>query len=160
MVRENPSVDYVADRLQLRSIYVKSQPKHRLGVIRQRLAQPEIGATKLVTAVSAVEAFARSLVTHTVLNAESDIERVYSSVRNRTPEYLVQDLLDIFKKGDAAAYFQEDTWPLFREAVNFRNQIVHECTYLGQDKYPSLIAAALEVLEALVLIGALNDRKT
>jgi hypothetical protein len=158
MVRANSSVDYVAERLHLRSIYVNSHPKQRLGVIRKRLAQPEIGASKLVTAVSAVEALARSLVVHCTAKDPTDIERVYSKVRSRAPEDLVQDVLGIFGKGDAAAYFLEDTWPLFREAVNFRNQVVHECTYLGQDKYPSLIAAALEVLEAMVSVGALNDR--
>lgn len=158
MVLANASVDYVAERLKLRSIYVNSHPKQRLVVIRQRLAQPEIGATKLVTAVSAVEALARSLVVHSSTKSPADIDRIYSKVRNRAPEALVQDVFNTFQKGAAADHFHEDTWPLFCEAVNFRNQVVHECTYLGQDKYPSLVAATLEVLEELVSIGALNDR--
>lgn len=158
MALSNPSVDYVAERLKLRSIYVNAHPKQRLVVIRQRLAQPEIGATKLVTVVSAVEALARSLVVHSSAKSQADIDRIYSKIRSRAPEALVQDVLNAFQKGGTEGHFHEDTWPLFCEAVNFRNQVVHECTCLGQDKYPSLIAAALEVLEELVSIGALNDR--
>jgi hypothetical protein len=157
MAQANPTVKYETERVKLRAIYVKSPPRQRLGVIRQRLSHPEIGATKLVTAISAVEALARSIVVHSTKKSDSEIDRIYSKVRNRSPEDLVQDVLSIFQECIASAYFQEDTWMLFHEAVSFRNQVVHECTYLGQDKYPSLIAAALEVLEALVTIGKLDD---
>lgn len=157
MVRAKPSVNYKAGRVELRAIYVKSLPRQRLNVIRQRLSHLEIDATKLVTAISAVEALARSLVIHSTTRSDPEIDRIYSKVRNRTPEDLVQDVLRIFQKGVASTYFQEDTWMLFNEAVSFRNQVVHECTYIGQDKYPSLIAAALEVLEALEMMGKLDD---
>lgn len=87
MARSNPEVNYVAERLKLRSIYVNSTPRARLGVIRQclALAEAEIGPTRLVTVVSAVEAFARSIVVHSKAKVSSDIESVYTTFRDRRP---------------------------------------------------------------------------
>lgn len=155
MATARPDIDYVAERLRLRKIYVTSLPHQRLGVIRKRLAQPEIGATRLVTAISAVEALARSLVVHAKAMDPSLIERTYSAHRDSDPESLVAEFLKLHGCREPREHFTQDTWPLFREAINFRNQVIHECTYLGQDKYPSLIEATLEVLEELVRVAKL-----
>lgn len=149
-------IDYVRERLELRRIYVTSSPRQRLIVIRQRLAQPEIGATRLVTAVSSVEALARSLVVHAKAADAAKLEKTYSAYRDRDPESLVAEFLKLKNLPEPRTHFAEDTWPLFREAINFRNQVVHECTFLGQDKYPALIEAALEVLYELVRIADLQ----
>ena len=156
MAIARPDIDYVKERLELRSIYVTSSPRQRLGVIRQRLAQPEIGATRLITAVSSVEALARSLVVHTKTTDQALLEQVYSAHRDRDPESLVAEYLKLSGLLAPRDHFTEDTWPLFREAINFRNQVVHECTYLGQDKYPTLIEATLEVLHELSRIANLE----
>ena len=58
---------------------------------------------------------------------------------------------------DPQTYFKEDTWSLFLSAVGFRNLIVHECTYLGQDKYPSLIQASEDILTSLIILGGLRE---
>ena len=156
MALANPNINYEAERLKLRSIYVNSSPQSRLKVIRQRLAQPETGPTRLVTIVSGVEALARSLVINAKAKSASEIKTAYSSYRDYGPDVLVEHTLKAYGKKAPSEFFSEDTWPLFREAVNFRNLIVHECTYLGQDKYPSLIQAATEVLQTLAIIGGLD----
>src|SRR5690348_12822730 len=46
-------------------------------------------------------------------------------------------------------FFGEDTWRKFGYAVSFRNMLVHECTYLGQDKFPHLSQACQCVLQRL-----------
>jgi hypothetical protein len=61
MTRLNPQVDYAAELQSLRDTYVCGPPQARLTTIRQRLDRDDSGAARLVTAVSAVEALARSL---------------------------------------------------------------------------------------------------
>jgi uncharacterized protein YutE (UPF0331/DUF86 family) len=156
MTIARPDIDYVQERLTLRKIYVTSSPRQRLGVIRQRLNQPEIGATRLVTCVSSVEALARSLVVHAKAVDHTSVEQIYSAHRDRDPESLVAEYLRLANCEEPRNHFTEDTWPLFREAINFRNQVVHECTYLGQDKYPTLIEATLEILEELIRLANLH----
>lgn len=134
------------------------RPQARLNVILERLAHPEIGPTRIVTVVSAVEALARSLVVHARTMTDAEIDSVYHEYRFKDPKALVEKVLIQHGHGDPSVYFVGDTWPLFGHAVNFRNLVVHECTFIGQDKYPSLIEASEEVLSALIKLGGLDDK--
>lgn len=160
MAYANHTLDYATELSDLRNRYVSVHPQSRLNVICKRLAQAEIGPTRLVTVVSAVEALARSLVIHTSSRTKAEIARVYESYRFEKPEMLVKEFLNWHGHLDPEIYFQEDTWSLFLSAVGFRNLIVHECTYLGQDKFPSLIQASEEVLSALIILGGLRKSET
>lgn len=154
MALANPYINYVDELKNLRDVYVSVPPRARLNVIRRRLAQPEIGPTRLVTIVSAVEALARSIAVHARNTAEAEIGSTYATYRYKDPKMLVAEALKLHNFGDPAVYFISDTWLLFGYAVDFRNLVVHECTYLGQDKYPSLIEASEEVLSAMIkLVG-------
>ena len=157
MTYANTTLNYVTELSDLRSVYVSANPQSRLYVIRQRLAQSEIGPTRLVTIVSAVEALARSLAVHASAKQGLEIARVYDDFRYEKPEALVREVLNKYGRYDPKTYFKEDTWSLFLSAVGFRNLIVHECTYLGQDKYPSLIEASEDVLNALINLGDLRE---
>ena len=157
MTYANTTLNYVTELSDLRSLYVSVNPQSRLNVIRQRLAQSEIGPTRLVTIVSAVEALARSLAVHESAKQGLEIASVYDSYRYEKPEALVKEVLNGHGYHDPQIYFKEDTWSLFLSAVGFRNLIVHECTYLGQDKYPSLIQASEDVLAALINLGGLRE---
>ncbi len=46
-------------------------------------------------------------------------------------------------------FFGLDTWRKFGYAVSYRKMLVHDCTYLGQDKYPNLHQACQQVLQEL-----------
>lgn len=142
---------------QLRRTYAASRPAARLGVIRQRLARAdaEIGPTKLVTAVSAVEALARSLVVHAPGRPASTAHFRYQQVRRKGPLELVEEALRLHGALSAVEQYGGETWQLFELAHRYRDMVVHECTYLGQDKYPALIAASRSVLEGLVVAGGL-----
>lgn len=148
-------INYIEERLKLRQIYESVSPRQRLGVIRKRLLEDEIGATKLITVVSAVEGLARCLVVHLKTNDPANIINVYRTHRKKDPESLVAEFFKLSGIVEPKHHFTDDTWPLFREAIEFRNLVVHECTYLGQDKYPSLISSTLEVLEEMIRIGKL-----
>lgn len=142
---------------QLRRTHATSRPAARLGAIRQRLAraEAETGPTRLVAVVSAVEALARSLVVHAPGRPASSSHFRYQQVRLEAPLELVEEALRLYGAAPAAAQYGEETWQLFGLAHKCRNLVVHECTCLGHDRYPALIAASEQVLEGLVEIGGL-----
>lgn len=142
---------------QLRKTHAASRPAARLGVIRQRLAraEAEIGPTRLVTAVSAVEALARSLVVHAPGRPSASAHFRYQQVRLKAPLELVEEALRLYGAPPAIEQFGDETWQLFGLAQKFRNLVVHECTHLGPDKYPALVDASNKVLEGLVVAGGL-----
>ena len=156
MARLNPDVDYDNEILQLRRTYVAAAPQSRWNVISQRLAHPEIGPVRLLTVVSAVEALARSLLVNIERQGDTDTSQVYERHKRKEAHVLIKLLLTAADLPAPSVHFAEDTWILFRHAVNFRNLVIHECTFLGQDKYPSLIAASEEVLSELVRIGSIH----
>lgn len=50
--------------------------------------------------------------------------------------------------------------PFQLDAVDYRNLLAHECTYLGLDKFPSLIDGCEEILEKLVELAGLVAKRT
>lgn len=153
MAHTRPDIDYINELCSIRKAYVSSAPRQRLAIIRERLNEPTFGANRLVACVSAVEAFARSLAMHRNATCKDDLADLYRRFKDSDPKALVVEGLPDSKRSNPAALFGEDNWQLFSFAVSYRNLIVHECTMLGQDKFPSLIAACEAVLEKLVEIS-------
>ena len=158
MVRAAAGIDYVAELLSIRDNYVTATPRQRLSIIRQRLEDHHFGPNRLVTAVSAVEALARTLAMHHKAKTRSQLKSLYGRYKDRSPKTLVQEYLAAQGVTDPTAFFQEDTWRLFGYAVEYRNLLAHECTYLGLDKFPTLIEACEEVLNALAKLGKVRER--
>lgn len=162
MARKNPEVDYNYSLDLLRDIYACSPPHARLNVIDQRIGFKDSLPNNLVTSLSAVEALARSLLVHLDSPSKDHLLATYKKYRLTSPEKLVAQVM--FRHGvdrsELSSFFGEDTWELFGYAVGFRNLITHECTYVGQDKAPSMIQACEEVLEKLKLIGGLDSLDT
>lgn len=142
---------------QLQNTCAPSRPASRLGVIRQRLARAEgdTGAARLVTLVSAVEALSRSLVVHAPGRAAASSHFRYQQVRTHAPMELVEEALRLYEAGSPIDRYGEETWQLFELAHQYRELVVHECTYPAQDKYPALTAACQRVLDGLVVAGGL-----
>jgi hypothetical protein len=159
MARAAVDVDYVSDLLKIRQLYISATPSQRLSIARQRLADHHSGPNKLVTVVSAIEALARCLLQHVGAKSKADLAKAYPRYKDWSAKSLVREYLA--KRGihDPAAYLEDDNWKLFGYAVEFRNVLVHECTYLGHDKFPSLIDACEEVLEKLVKLGRVPERR-
>ncbi|WP_427914590.1 hypothetical protein ACPWT1_06655 [Ramlibacter sp. MMS24-I3-19] len=151
-------LDELRDELdQLRRTYAMSKPSARLAAIRQRLsrAEGESGPTRLITTVSAVEALARSLVVHAPGRPPATAHFRYQQVRNKQPLDLVEEALRLHGGKLPAEQVGTQAWELFELAVQARNLVVHECTTLGQDKYPPMVGAAERVLEAMVEVAGL-----
>jgi hypothetical protein len=143
---------------ELQRAYATATPAARLRVIKQRLASAhgEMGSTRLVTVVSAVEALARSLVVHSAGRPPSTAEMRHRQFRQTGPIELVEEVLRLRGAGRPIPYFERDAWDLFEAATRYRDLIVHECSYVGQDRYPHLVAASETVLRGLIELAGLE----
>jgi hypothetical protein len=143
---------------ELQRAYAIATPAARLRVIKQRLASAhaEMAATRLVTVVGAVEALARSLVVHSFGRPPQTAEMRHRQFRDLGPIELTEEVLRLRGAGRAALHFEGDTWSLFETAVRYRDLIVHECTYVGQDRLAHLLTAADDVLRGLIELAGLE----
>lgn len=156
MANADPSVNYNAELDRLRDVYVTSPPQSRLNIILRRIDHDEIGPVKLCSLVSGVEALARAIVAHSRAQIAGSIEAEYEKVRFAKPAAMVTEALRIGGKGAPEQVFPGDAWQLYGLAVEFRNLIMHECTYLGDDKTRSLIPGVQAVLEGLADAAGLH----
>lgn len=145
---------------ELQRGYATATPAARLRVIRQRLASVhgEMGSTRLVTIVAAVEALARSLVVHSSGRPTSTAEMRHRQFRNTGPLELVEEVLRLRGAKPGNQHFDAEAWELFEVAIRYRDLVVHECTVVGQDRHPHLIAATETVLRGLVELGGLDGK--
>jgi hypothetical protein len=153
--RMDPLLDHPEE---LQRAYAMATPAARLRVIRQRLAsaQAEMGSTRLVTMISAVEALSRSLVVHAAGRPVSTAEMRHRQFRSTGAVELVEEVLRLRGAPRGGQHFGADAWALFEAATRYRDLIVHECTYLGRDRYPPLVAAAETVLRGLIELAGLD----
>jgi hypothetical protein len=156
MVWKNSEVDYEAELESIRATYLQLTLKQRLGIIEQRLTRKDSGPNNLVNAVSAIEGFARILICQMKAPSLGGLEAAYKKYRNGKPLDMIRAILEEHGHDDPKAYFGEDTWELLDYAVQFRHMITHECTYLGQDKSPSMMEACGEVMVALAKFAKLD----
>lgn len=141
-------MDYDAHLKGLKKSYYESYPRQRLSVARQRIENPYDGPNLLIIYVSAVEGFLRSLVIWGETSGERPAEETYnkfkmSGVDKLYVEFLKQNNLSSEK------IISDEIYRLVKYAVEYRNLLAHECTYLGQDTFPDLIEACQQFLHCL-----------
>ena len=138
---------------QLRADYVNATPRQRLGPIVDRLLDPfHWGPNLLVTRISAVEAFARSLVVELLARSMGKAKMtVYEDVRVRNGPELVQQYLCLRGLGQAPSVFGAEQWTSYLEAATkYRHLLLHECTYLNAAKLQELNTTCETILGKLV----------
>ena len=143
-------------RTGLRATYVGSAPRLRLKVALDRLAFPEHEPNLLITRVSAVEALARSLLVHHIASAGESVDKVYARYRLAGPEALLEAYLSSVTSKSACQFFGQDSWEQFQHAVQYRNLLVHECTYLHPDTARPLIETCRTILRQLAEAAGLS----
>ncbi len=141
---------------ELRRAYVEASPEQRLGVAMQRIRNPHHDPNLLIAYVSAVEGFARSLCVHQRGQTIEQLSAAYKDFEKRGPQSLVGEYLAAKALPPPREHFGSDTWKLFGYAVEYRNLLAHECTYLGQDRSPELIDACRKVLQTLATNAGLS----
>lgn len=136
----------------LRELYTVATPSQRWSVVLQRINNPASYPNELVTRVSAIEAFARSLVA----NFNSPNKEAILAKHRKLAKRDATSLVDAYTKLRATSpkeLFGEELWEVFRVAVSARNLLVHECTYLDVQKYLPMENACTEVLFGLVKLS-------
>lgn len=160
MAHQVPDIDYMTRLEKLRDSYVVAYPSQRLHVIRQRLDDHHFGPNRLVTSVSAVEAYARCLVLHLRAKKRESLREFYPKYWKKGPKALVAEYAKARGVDDLPSFFGEDNWKLFGYAIEYRNVITHECTYLGLDVFPSLIGACEAVLNKIEELAGSRAKRT
>jgi hypothetical protein len=153
-------MDYRAHLIELRKDYIEATPNQRLHIALQRISNPDHGPNLIVIYVSAIEGFARSLAMHQEGHSKADLSAIYAKYRNMCAERLIELYLQKKINKDPQSYFGNEIWEKVGFAVDYRNLLAHECTYLGQDKYPDLIEACKQVLGKLAKLEGLEFNVT
>lgn len=143
---------------RLREDYVRASFKQRLFVIGQRLTDEHYGPNRIATEVAAVEAFARSLVVHTVAVRDGkDVMAVYSDFERARPEKLIGTYLGEKGLGRPEEFFGSTVWTFLLLAVRYRDLVTHEATYLDWSMIEVIVRScrfALYQLADTVGLGA------
>lgn len=149
-------IDYRKHIDSLRDAYVKATPSQRYRVALDRIENPDCGPNKLIQLVSAVEGLARTIAINIAVSSGESVENAYKKLRFEKPEILISEYIakNFGKKPEDL--IGEDNWELFGFAVEYRNLLIHECAFLGQDKSIPMISSLLKVFETLKQIANVN----
>ena len=150
------AVEIESHLAELRRMFVEATPRQRLSTAVQRIQNPEHDPNRLIAFVSAAEGFARSLCMHQRARTKAELSTIYSDYWRRGAEELIVEYLSARSLAEPAAYFGEEVWKLFGYAVQYRNLLAHECTYLGLDRSPQLIEACRTVIKKLAVDQGLS----
>lgn len=140
------SMDYEAHLKQLREQYYRSYPKQRVHIAKQRIDNPSHGPNLLVTYVSSLEGLLRSLVIWYETTSDRPSEETYKKYRFKGLTSLYKTYL---KQKSCSCLIGEENYKLIEFAIEYRNLLAHECTYLGQDKYPELIQVCEKLFKSI-----------
>ena len=134
----------------LRDVYIKSDPIKRLGVIKQRIKNPDGRPNMLVVYVSAVEAMARSIVLDLATHEGFSRVDAYQNVQFIRAKDLLEKICGHQKVGRTTdEIFGSEHFQNFLCAEKYRNLLVHECTYLKQEVTTELIESTQKILDRL-----------
>ncbi len=142
----------VAELQKLRVAYEGATPRQRLSVAVQRINNPSAYPNELVTLVSAVEAFARSLLANHGSPRKEEVLAKHRKLAKREATSLVEAYVKLHGTTPKSV-FGEELWEIFRVAVAARNLLVHECTYLDAQKYLPMAHSCTELLFGLAKLS-------
>lgn len=130
---------------KLRETYARATPQQRLHVALDRVNHPDCGPNRLIQIVSAVEGLARALLVNEIASKGDSVLRAYDQVRRLNAAALVSRCL----APDPASAIGHESWDTFLAAVEYRNLLIHECTFLGQGRTDKLIVSSSAVFSLL-----------
>jgi hypothetical protein len=142
----------IAELENLRRLYEGATPRQRFSVALNRINDPAAYPNDLVTRVSAVEAFARSLLANHGARSKAEVHAKHRKFAKREATGLVEEYVRLHA-ATPKSLFGEELWEFFRLAVNARNLLVHECTFLDAQKYLPMAHSCTEVLFGLAKLS-------
>lgn len=139
----------------LRQLYVQGNLRQRYAVAASRIDNPDDGPNQVVAAVAALEGFARAIAVKALRNNGTSLEAAYEKVRWAKPIDLVEKHALPALGTTANDAFGAEHWELLPAAIDFRNLLVHEATYLHGGMCQKLVDATVHVFDRLAeLSGA------
>jgi hypothetical protein len=148
--------DYKTHLNELRKFYIEATPGQRLHVASERINNSGHGRNLLIAYVSSLEGFARCIVMHQKAHTKTYLSTIYPIYKWSDAKSLIEEYLLTRVQKDALSYFGQDIWEKIGFAVEYRNLLAHECTYLDQDIFVDLIQACDHVLRKLAKLEGLN----
>ena len=140
---------------QLRDLYVAGALKQRYRIACQRIDFPQLGPSVLVNAVSALEGYSRAVAVRVLVQAGTPVREAYQFHRDTGTVDLITKHVCPWLRTTPTAAFGAKAWQQIPEAVEFRNLLIHEATFLNGGTCKRLIAASRHCLDRLaVLSGA------
>jgi hypothetical protein len=138
---------------ELRKMYVKATLRQRYGVAIQRIDNPGLGPSLLVNVVSALEGFSRAVAMRGLVTDGVPLEQAYKRLKHLgAVDLLVDHVCPKYRVAPRDA-FGSGAWDQLPEAVEFRNLLIHEATYLNGGTSKRLIAASRHTLDTLAALS-------
>ena len=143
-------IDEIRNRLsELRNLYIRATPSQRFKVAVDRLRYHDSGPNQIIQHVSAVEGFVRSVAMDFERKAGTPADQAYDILRNIGPVPIITDFISKRLQADPDIMFGKDDWELFKLAVQYRNFLIHESSFLRHGYSTQLIGACKKVLYKL-----------
>lgn len=154
--------DYKSHLKDLRTQYINATYQQRISVAEDRINYPDCYPNQLITIVSATEALARAKCIEVLQSQGKTATEAYEktritktdsngtiSVRCAGPILLIENLICPSVGKTSQELFGKDIWETFSYAIEYRNLLIHEGTFLRQDYAISLINSCHEVFNLL-----------
>lgn len=140
---------------ELRRLYLEGTLRQRYAIAIQRIDNPHLGPSLLVSVVSSLEGFARAVAMKVLVNNRVPLDQAYSRLWRLGPvEMISKHICPAYDVAPTDA-FGVEVWSHLPEAIKFRNLLVHEAAYLHGGTCKRLIAASRHALDKLAeLTGA------
>jgi hypothetical protein len=140
---------------QLRELYVRGTLRQRYGIACQRIDHPELGPSVLVNAVSALEGFSRAVAVRALIETGTKLEEAYEYHRRASVVHLIARHICPILRTTPVKAFGAKAWGRIPLALEYRNLLIHEATFLNGGTCRQLIAATRHCLDRLAtLTGA------
>lgn len=152
VVMGDPDLEGQLSPESLRELYVNSTLNQRYRVALERRRNPDHGPNVLVNAVAALEGFTRAAVIQDLIGAGKTTQEAYACTRWLNPSDLLKDFLlpSLDISGEEA--FGRESWERLALAMQFRNLLVHEATYLHGGTCRVLVDTVDEVFDAVAVL--------
>jgi hypothetical protein len=141
--------DYGKHLKGLRAAYVQATPRQRAKVALDRMKHPDAGPNLLIAIVSAVEALARALALDIEIAKGIGPRPAYGNLRNRGPIDLLSGVVAPARSTTMPGLVGAECWEEFKWAVQYRNLLIHEGTFLRAGYCNRLLDATRKVFGAL-----------
>ena len=143
---------------ELRRLYARGSLKQRHSIARQRLADPSAEPNRVVTAVAALEGFARAVAVSYRAKSGESVEASYSKLKLTRPLDLLRDYIAPSLDGGEGRLGTPKEWETLKVAIDFRNLLVHEATFLHGGTARHLEKCAVDFFDRLAEAVGVTSR--